>query len=142
MPVKGVPPGEVEPDVALGGPVVLEVEDVDEPVPLGGVEELLLLEDDDVGGGVVDVGGEVVGVGVGDVGCVQSMPSVTDPWLLCVNPSPQSHDSFAVIVPVASFGNVSVPTLTLVSAGITCPTAMDARLDDVIVVGPKLFEPP
>src|SRR5207344_994238 len=69
IPVNAVP-GPVDPDVALGGPVV-----VDELVPLGGVELLLdegggvLVDELEVGGGLVG-GGEVGGgdVGGGDVG--------------------------------------------------------------------------
>src|SRR5207344_1585482 len=94
IPVKAVP-GPVDPDVALGGPVVVE-----ELVPLGGVELLLdegggvLVDELEVGGGLVgggevgggdvgggDVGGGLVGGGVvgGGVGCVQSIPKVTEP---------------------------------------------------------------
>jgi hypothetical protein len=140
-------PGPVDPDVALGGPVV-----VDELFPPGGVELLLdgggdvLVEELEVGGGEVgggdvgggDVGGGLVGGGVvgGGVGCVQSIPKVTVPEEVSVAPSSQSQDTTSVRVPLAAGGKVSVPTWTGVVPGTDWPTATDARSEALITDGP------
>ncbi|HUL85399.1 MAG TPA: hypothetical protein VLX89_07775 [Actinomycetota bacterium] len=154
IPVNAVP-GPVDPEVALGGPV-----DVDELVPLGGVEllpdgggdvEVLelgggLVGGGEVGGGLVG-GGEVGGglVGGGDVGgglvgggdgCVQSIPKVTEPEELSLAVSAQCQETASVNVPLAVPGNVSVPTLTGAVPGITCPVTTDGLLEEVIVAGP------
>ncbi len=138
IPVNAVP-GPVDPDVALGGPVVVE-----ELVPLGGVELLLdegggvLVDELEVGGGLVgggevgggdvgggDVGGGLVGGGVvgGGVGCVQSIPKVTVPEEVSFAPSAQCHDTTSVRGPEAAATKVSVPTWTGVVPGIDWPTS-------------------
>lgn len=143
IPVNAVP-GPVDPEVALGGPVV-----VDELVPLGGVElldgggdvEVLELGGGEVGGGLVG-GGEVGGgdVGGGDVGggvgCVQSIPKVTVPEELSLAPSAQCHDTASVRDPEAAATKTSVPTWTGVTPGMVWPRATDARLEAVMVAGP------
>ena len=154
IPVNAVP-GPVDPEVALGGPVV-----VDELVPLGGVEVLLggggdvevlevgggLVGGGEVGGGLVgggevgggDVGGGLVGGGDvgGGLGCVQSIPKVTVPEELSLAVSAQCQDTTSVRGPEAAGGKVSVPTWTGVTPGIVWPRATDARLEAVIVAGP------
>ncbi len=156
IPVKAVP-GPVDPDVALGGPVVVE-----ELFPPGGVELLLdgggdvLVDELEVGGGLVggglvgggevgggdvgggEVGGGLVGGGVvgGGVGCVQSIPKVTVPEEVSFAPSAQCHDTTSVRGPEAAAGKVSVPTWTGVVPGTDWPTATEARLEALITDGP------
>ena len=151
IPVNAVP-GPVDPDVALGGPVVVE-----ELFPLGGVELLLdgggdvLVDELEVGGGLVgggEVGGGLVGGGTSeedssaagtsaeDVGCVQSIPKVTVPEEVSLAPSAQCHDTTSVRGPEAAAAKVSVPTWTGVVPGTVWPTATDARLEALIADGP------